>query len=206
MGKLSKNEYLSKLKVCLKNLPEEDRNEIIYDYEEHFRIGIEKGKTEADIAQSLGSPEILAREFKVSFAVNQAEQSKSTENIFKAVFATVSLGFFNLIFVLGPFLAVLGVVLGFFIAAIGISIAGIILFSLSIFNPGYYPWWISIPGILMVNPIGTMFLGLGFACLGLLLLIFTITFAKFVYQLMIQYLKFNVKIISGRREKNESWN
>ena len=41
----------------------QDQADILNDYEEHFRIGLENGKTEAEIAGSLGSPEELGASF-----------------------------------------------------------------------------------------------------------------------------------------------
>ena len=40
-----------------------DKADIISDYEEHFRVGLENGKTESEIAASLGSPYDVANQF-----------------------------------------------------------------------------------------------------------------------------------------------
>ena len=70
---------------------------------------MENGKTEEEIAFSLGDPRILAKQFSASYAVQRAESSTSVNNILRAVLAVVGLGFFNLVFVLGPFLGLVGV-------------------------------------------------------------------------------------------------
>lgn len=75
-----------------------------YEYQEHFRIGLEEGKSEADIAQSLGDPNVIAKQFNVDHLVQKAEENTTVSNILKAVLATLGLGIFNLVFVLGSFL------------------------------------------------------------------------------------------------------
>jgi uncharacterized membrane protein len=52
--KMNKMEFLKKLEAKLKGLPVNDIKEILSDYEEHFRIGLEKGKTEEEISVELG--------------------------------------------------------------------------------------------------------------------------------------------------------
>jgi len=60
---MNKNQFLRKLDVLIKDLPKEERQDILFDYEEHFRIGLEEGKTEEEIAKALGEPESLVKEF-----------------------------------------------------------------------------------------------------------------------------------------------
>jgi uncharacterized membrane protein len=40
-----------------------DRADILYDYEEHFRIGEEKGKTETELIAELGDPVSIAKQY-----------------------------------------------------------------------------------------------------------------------------------------------
>jgi len=51
---MNKKEFLGRLSELIHDLPKEEREDIIFDYEEHFRIGIEKGREEGEIAVSLG--------------------------------------------------------------------------------------------------------------------------------------------------------
>lgn len=60
---MSRNEFLTILAETLCRLPKEEQNEILFDYEEHFRIGMKEGKTEEEISASLGDPRILGRQF-----------------------------------------------------------------------------------------------------------------------------------------------
>lgn len=60
---MRKSEYLDLLRFYLQKFPKEVIDDIIQDYEEHFAIGIDHGKTEEEIAEELGSPRIVAEEY-----------------------------------------------------------------------------------------------------------------------------------------------
>ncbi len=46
---MSKEQFLKELSSHLRKLPDEERKDILFDYEEHFQFGIEEGKTESEI-------------------------------------------------------------------------------------------------------------------------------------------------------------
>lgn len=196
---MHKNEFLKTLEVQLKGIRAEDRQEILYDYAEHFRNGLEEGKTEEEIADALGNPKTLAKQFKASFMVEQAKDTASTGNVFRAVVAVISLGFFNLVFVLGPFLGILGVLLGLFAASAAVIISGVAVFFGVIAHPilGAY---LHIPSYLLDNIIGSIALGTGLIALGLLMSIGVCFLARFLYLGTVKYLQMNIRIISGRRK------
>lgn len=194
---MNKSSYLNKLRKSLSYLPSEEIDDILYDYEEHFQIGLREGKSEAEIIKALGSPQGISKQYKASYAVSVAENKASASNVLRAIIAIVSLGFFNLIFVLGPFLAVIGVLLGFFGASIGIVVGGVSLFLGVAFEP-VFSSYIALPSILISNIGGSVFLSIGLTSLGLLLFIGCCYLAKFVFILTIKYLKFNLKIIQNR--------
>lgn len=55
---MSKFEYFRELEFRLRGLPERERQNILAVYEELFQKAIENGKSEADIAESLGFPRV----------------------------------------------------------------------------------------------------------------------------------------------------
>ncbi|WP_026478546.1 HAAS signaling domain-containing protein [Alkaliphilus transvaalensis] len=197
---MNKNEFLDKIEGLLADIPHDEREDILYDYEEYFRMGLEEGKAEEEITESLGDPILLAKEFKAGYMVNRAEETATTNNVGIGVLATVSLGAFNLIFVLGPFIGVVGVSIGFFAASIGITLAGIAMVVSSIIGQ---VGWIHLPSSLYVNAISTFFIGIGFTSMGLLFTIGVCYLGKLFYHLTVKYLKFNLKLITDRRAKNE---
>ena len=78
MSVAAKQDFLDRLKASISRLPLQDQADILNDYEEHFRIGLENGKTEAEIAGSLGSPEELG----ASFVEENAQPVPAQEEIF----------------------------------------------------------------------------------------------------------------------------
>jgi len=60
---MKKREFLDLLRFYLKDMPKTVTEDIISDYEEHFAIATEKGKSEEDICKELGSPEVIAKEY-----------------------------------------------------------------------------------------------------------------------------------------------
>ncbi len=60
---MTRKEFLTALNQYLVTLSAEEKADIISDYEEHFRVGLENGKTEAEISAALGSPYDVAAQF-----------------------------------------------------------------------------------------------------------------------------------------------
>lgn len=57
---MNKIEFLSSLERSLLRLSKSDRDDILLDYEEHFRAGMEQGMTEEEVADKLGDPGEIA--------------------------------------------------------------------------------------------------------------------------------------------------
>ena len=69
---MKRDEYIGALKSALVGFDEELVQEIVNDYEERFRVGLEKGKTEEQVVQELGSIKDLVDEL--------GEMQQGTEN------------------------------------------------------------------------------------------------------------------------------
>ncbi|WP_339279257.1 DUF1700 domain-containing protein [Paenibacillus sp. FSL W8-1187] len=129
---MTREHYLNELWQQLAPVPEAKRREWMYDYEEHFRIAAEQGQPEEQTAGELGDPRAVARELLLGYRVEAASQGGGgVRLVSRAVFAAVGLGFFNLVFVLGPYLALLGLLLAlwavagsFVIAAFAVLLEG----------------------------------------------------------------------------------
>lgn len=125
--KMYKAEYLNTLDRLLGKMSIEEKKDILYDYEEHINMAIESGKPEEEAIKSLGAPVLIAKQYKVDQLIKKAEETYSIKNIFRAVFAALGLVFFNLVFVLGPFLGVFGIFIGLFVTAVSHAISGIVV-------------------------------------------------------------------------------
>lgn len=197
---MNRNEFMSRLQNTLGNISPAAKEEIMYDYREHFEIGIEQGKTEEEICSGLGDPRLIARQYRAEYMVQQADTNKSAGNILRALFAALSLGFFNLIVMLPVMAAWVGVLAGFYGVSIGLIFGGIGALLGTILAP-VVPW-VSIPDI---NPIILILGSTSITSLGLLFGIGTIMLTKWTYQVTIRYIKTNIRIISKQESERENY-
>jgi uncharacterized membrane protein len=189
---MNKSEFLTILENSLANMPLDEKKDILYDYEEHFRIGEENGKTEEALIEELGDPRSIAKQYKINQSIDLAESQPSTKNIFNAVIAAISLGLFNVIFILGPFVGIVAVIIGLFAAAIGITISGGAML-LAIMLAPLIPEFVNIPANLSAGIFA--FYGIGTMALGALFFIGVCYLGRYLYMGTIKYLKWNINII-----------
>lgn len=195
---MNKAEFINSLEAQLSRIPQAEQDEILYDYEEHFTIALEHGKTEEEIANDLGDPKVIGKQFMADTIVKQAAQSKTAGGITKAVFAIAGLGVFNLIFVLGPFLFFAGLLIAMFAAAVAILLSGFALVIAALAAP-VFPGSINLAGI---NSAVIVFTGIGLASFGALCFIGMTYAAKWFFQGILYYLNMNVKLIKTGGIKN----
>jgi uncharacterized membrane protein len=200
---MNKQEFLYKLEGLLQEFPEGDRKEILYDYEEHFRIGIEEGKGEEIIAKELGDPRYIVRQYNRSEGTrsNVYEDSNIFDpNIFErhpqpSVFRTLVVGtflFFLNLSLVGVFIGAYATVGSFFIASFGVFLSSLI-FLISPIVPSLVSLPIHVPYLSM------LLFAIGLASLGALLFIGSYYAGRFVYKVTINYYKFNIRLIKGYR-------
>lgn len=170
---MNKVGYLNTLRECLSSLPQDEIEDIIRDYREHFDVGISKGKTEEEISEELGNPVEIAKEYGVGSNFFRDERVVSDEidndSYYRAndsyyreerrekKFSVPSLVFW--IFVMAmvglPILISLyAVLISFFVTAgaviiSGISLAGIALFKLTTIGVGPFFFYFGIALLLI---------------------------------------------------------
>lgn len=183
----TRDRYMMELESMLIAIPEAQRKEWLYDYYIHFQQAVENGQSEEDAARELGDPRIIANELLLGYRVGQAETINSFGKLSRAVFATVSLGLFNIIFILGPYLALAAVLLALWASAAALGIAGVGIVVESIWNGTF-----TLPQALT--------LGLITSSLTILLIIGLKALTASFYKLTLKYLKFNTRIVKGNNK------
>src|SRR5690606_30067402 len=121
---MTRAEFMGRLRRGLVGLPTATAAEIASDYEMHFEDGASAGRTEAEVAAALGDPDRLARELRAEAGAQRWHQEKNPSAAAGAVFAVLGLGAIDLLILLPIFMSVVGVLFGFFMAAIGLFIGG----------------------------------------------------------------------------------
>lgn len=181
---MNKEQFLTELDASLKRITVEERQDILQDFEEHFAVGLEEGKTEEEIAASLGSPHQIAKEMLASYHIEKVETTATTGNVFRAVWAVIGLGFFNLVIVLGPFIALIGVLFGGWIAGISFVASPLLVLFDMIIHSGTFELF-------------TLFVSLALAGLGLFIVIGMYFVTRVLINGFVRYLKFNTKLVKG---------
>jgi uncharacterized membrane protein len=190
---MNKAEFLKAMAQHLSRLPEKDRKEVLYDYEEHFQNGLADGKAETEIIRALGDPQMIAKQYIANETIRKAETHNSFMNIANAVLATIGLGFFNLIVVLGPFLAVLAILATFYFCAVLMVAVSITTGLAALFHP-VFPEYVQID----LHPVPAFFAAVGFVSLGVLWSIGNWKLTQLLYQGLLSYLKWNVDVVARR--------
>lgn len=181
---MNKKEFLEKLDKALTGIPKDEKKEILCDYENHFEIGLERDRTEEEIADSLGNPASIAKSITVESSITRAKREPSIQNIFRAIITVAGIGFFNLIFVLIPLIIAMELLCAFYIAAVVLIAVPflILVYPASVTIQGDTPIWM---------------VGIGLHIIGDILLVVLLLITKRFYRLIIVYLQMNVKIIKG---------
>lgn len=184
---MTDNAFMKQLASLLQPIPEPERSEILYDFEEHFALATQSGKSQADISQDLGSPKLIARELLADYQITRAEKERSIGNISRAVFAVVGLSFFNLIFVLGPAIALVAIYLVLAVTAVAFILTPLGVLVVGIVTQSY--------------PLFKIFASMALLGLGLLLGVGLIRVGKFLYRVFLRYLKTCLNLMKGDRHE-----
>lgn len=181
---MTKEKFLKELDKFLRRIPSPEREDIKHDFEEHFAVGLEEGKTEEDIAVSLGSPHQIAKELLASYHLEKVETTSSVGNILRAVWAVIGLSFFNLVIVLGPFIALAGIVIGGWILGGGFVLSPLLVLINTVIYPDTF-----------------LFFDLFFSFLlfgvGLFITIGMFYITRWLSNQLVTYLQYNVRLVKG---------
>ncbi|PAV27948.1 hypothetical protein CIL05_18935 [Virgibacillus profundi] len=181
---MNREQFLKQLNASLKKLSDEEKEDILQDFEEHFDIGKSEGKPEEEISKSLGSPNQIGKELIATHYLGKAEDHYSAGNIFRAVWAVIGLGFFNLVIVLGPFIAILSVVLAGWITGLAFIISPLLVLINVVIYPGAFELF-------------DLFFSIALTGLGILIAIGMLYVTRFITTGFVRYLNYNAKLVKG---------
>ena len=194
---MKRQEFIKNLKSELFGIPMVDIEDIIRDQEEMINDALKAGRTEDSIVQSFGDPKELARnlkaEIKIEKAGDEKKLSKQVRGVFGAVGALLVLAPFNLIFVLGPFLAVLGVTFAGWTVAVTMGAVAIGLLGAFLLEFLFI-------GTALTVQLSTFFTFLGFIGLAALFVVGMYYVTKIVFKLILSYLRWNLNFIQNQTQ------
>lgn len=179
-----KRDFLQELRSHLKGISSEEREDILQDFEEHFSLGLEEGKTEEEISLALGAPKQIAKEMLASYHLEKVETTTTTGNIIRAVWAVIGLGFFNLVIVLGPFIALVGILFAGWVTGIVFIASPLLVLFDAVIHPGTFVLF-------------ELFFSIALTGLGLFIAIGMYFATRALMNGFMRYLAFNTRLIKG---------
>lgn len=181
---MTKDKFLQQLRHSLKKLSKDEVADILQDYEEHFAFGLEAGKSEEEIAASLGSPAQIAKELLADYHLEKVAASATTGNVFRAIWAVIGLGFFNFVIVLGPAIAIAALIFSGWVMGISLIISPLLVIVEAIVHSS---------GFVLFN----LFISLVFCGVGYFIVVGMLYVTKLAVNGLIRYLKFNTSLVKG---------
>lgn len=94
---MNQEQFLQELSKALKPLSEEERNEILFDFEEHITEGVKEGRPEANIIRELGSPKQIAKELVPDVTETAPAVQRPKKNLFQMACSAAAISILNLI-------------------------------------------------------------------------------------------------------------
>jgi uncharacterized membrane protein len=153
---MNRQEFLSRLRRGLRGLPADTAEDFCADYESHFTDGAAAGRSEAEVASALGDPARLAKELRAEAGLKRWEAERNPSSAAAAVLAVLGLATIDVVLLLPVLLTVGGILLGLFVAAIGIFIAGVTMLTHAVMGRH----------IMTVDPMTVSLAALGLMSLG----------------------------------------
>ncbi|NGQ94339.1 DUF1700 domain-containing protein [Brevibacillus sp. SYP-B805] len=182
---MTRVEFIRELDQRLSELPDKERLDLLSNYTQHFLAEMEKGKKEEEIAASLGSPAQIAEEILTGYHLSRMKANATIPKAPRMIIAGIGLGFFNVVVVLGPFLAIAGSIIGLWVAAFALILSPVALMA-------YLA-----PPVSGDEMAYAVFGGMAAVGFGLLVAIVLYYVTKWMYRLTVLYVRFNLRLIRG---------
>jgi len=197
---MTKERFIAELRRSLRRMADGEKAEIVYDYEEHFRIGASEGRSEEQIAAALGSPRALGASYTIDSLLETDEEGKAPTagSVIRAVFASIGLTFFNAIVVLGPFIALVAVMIALWAVALSLALSGVAVF-LSPIGALVVPSALTTGGL---NPALLVFAGIALMGFGVLDGIGMWQLSRLFVKATAAYVRFNARLVARRASRD----
>jgi uncharacterized membrane protein len=136
---MTRQAFMARLLEGLRGMPPLAQADIVADYNNHFAEGAAAGRSEADVAASLGDPGRLARELRAEAGLRRWEETRSPSSGASAVFAVLGLGAIDILILLPILMGVASAIFGLGVAVLAVFFAGGVLFAAGPFAVDHVP-------------------------------------------------------------------
>ena len=117
---MNSEQFLFELRAALRGIPLPEVEDILADYRAHFAEAAATGRSEQEVAEALGNPRQIAKEWRAESGLRRWEQHRTPGNLLAAFVALCGLAAVDVIILL-PLIFVFGLV---------VFIVGIVLLAL----------------------------------------------------------------------------
>jgi uncharacterized membrane protein len=199
---MNQKSFINELQTRLIFLPKERVKDIVSDYEEHFAEGLSKGLSEEQIAQRLGQPKTIAKQYKIKDLLGDESTPITIGKVLRVLYIGLSLAFFNILFVAGLYIGLLGTYFASVITNIALIMTGLFVIVLAVFPTlTTVPWLETQSGpirldLLPIDRTMLFLLATGFVSLFLITFIGLMIVGKWIAKGTVTYIRSNVSIIT----------
>jgi uncharacterized membrane protein len=181
---MNKQEYIETLRHYLAPLPEDERNELLRDYEAHFIYGQQRGKTEQEIITELGDPTTIARETVGADFLPPPPWAPQRRDTPRLIAVSLLLFFLNIMLAIPIGASIWAVFVSFCAAALACLLAPLSLLLEKLLYDDFM--------------ISKLFYAIGTLGVGMLLLAVVRHLGTGLYTLTLKYLRWNVATWRGK--------
>lgn len=121
---MTRDDFMKRLNRGLAGLPDDVIADVVSDYDAHFAAARDEGRSETEVAEALGDPGRLAREIRLETGIRRWQEVRSPSTAWTAVIAFIGLGAIDVLVLLPVLLPAIGVVIGLYVAMLGLFVAG----------------------------------------------------------------------------------
>lgn len=122
---MTRDTFLSALRLKLAGLPPQEIEDIVADYAAHFAESHASGRNEQEVAAALGEPARIARELRAELGLRRFETHWSVSNLLAAMMALAGLAIVDILFLLPLLIVTVFVVLSLAVALAAIGAVGV---------------------------------------------------------------------------------
>ena len=191
-------DFLTSLSQHLRALPEDQKREILADYEAHFHEARLRGKSEEQILAALGDPQQIARSFVADYHLQQIQNPAADQGVrttlmhlLRAILVLLPLFFFNFFLVLWPVLFV-----SLFLALLWLALPLLVLTGLFVFGAVVSSSFVGAGALAWKAKVILSLYSLGGSALSLAACILLYWVSRLCVQVMARYIKLNIHVIS----------
>ncbi|MCK5128483.1 MAG: DUF1700 domain-containing protein [Clostridiales bacterium] len=185
---MNKQIFMTQLKRHLMPLNLSTRQEILADFEEHFKDGESLGKTAEQVAEELGDPKQLAQQYLTT--AEKGEKTSIPENVGRGIFVGLGLLLLDAMIVIPIVASLFAVLISLWAIPLSLFVSALALFIsplLAIFSFAL-PYYLAIMTAIALLGL-TVAMSIGLAYLSKYFIRFIVGFAKMHYNIIVGGIK-----------------